>query len=86
MPISEASLVQQLQLHIGKTGLFNTSYTKWKEKPKPEQTWIAAKIWFRKALGDAEDINKLTTGQAGLSANSVIKKRAVTKEKVREEM
>ena len=86
VPISEASLVQQLQLHIGKTGLVNTSYTKWKEKPKPQQTWIAAKIWFRKALGDAEDINKLTTGEAGLTANSVIKKTAATEEKVREEI
>ena len=39
-----------------------------------------------KVLGDAEEINKLTTGKAGLIANSVTKKREATEEKVREEM
>ena len=66
--------------------IVSTFYIKWKEKPKREQACIAAKIWFRKALGDAEEFNKLTTGEAGLTANSVIKKWAATKDKVREEM
>ena len=54
VPISKASLVQQLQLHIDNTGLISTSYMKWKEKPNREQTWIAAKIWFRKASPPAK--------------------------------
>ena len=52
-----------------------------------DRTWTEAKRFVRKALGDAEEINKLTTGEAGLTANSsVTKKREETKEKVREEM
>ena len=86
VPISDANLVMQLQLHIGKTGTVNTAYTKWKQKPMADRNWTTAKTFFRKALGDAEEINKLTTGEAGLTANSVIKKREATEEKVREEM
>ena len=86
VPISDANLVMQLQLHIGKTGTVNTAYTKWKQKPMADRSWTIAKTFFRKALGDAEEINKLTTGEAGLTANSVVKKREATEEKVREEM
>ena len=42
--------------------------------------------WFRKAFGNVEEINKLTTGKAGLSANSMIKKREASEWKLREEI
>ena len=82
VPISEADMVLQLQLHLGKTGMVNTAYTKWKSASN--RTWTNAKTWFRKALREKEDINKLTTGEAGLTANSVVKTKAA--ERVREEI
>jgi len=75
-------MVLQLQLHLGKTGMANTAYTKW--KTATNCTWTNAKSWSRKALREKEDINKLTTGEAGLTAKSVVKKKAA--EQVREEI
>ena len=75
VPISEADMVLQIQLHLGKTGMVNSAYTKWKKKPSADRTWKNATVWFRKALKDMETINKLTTGEAGLTANSAIKKQ-----------
>ena len=75
-------MVLQLQLHLGKIGMVNTAYAKWKSASN--HTWTNAKSWFRKALQEKENMNKLTTGEAGLTANSVVKKKAA--EQVREEI
>ena len=75
-------MVLQLQLHLGKTGMVNTAYTKWKSASNC--TWINTKSWFRRALQEKKDINKLTTGEEGLTANLAVKKKA--SEQVREEI
>ena len=74
-------MVMQLQLCLGRSGLVNSAYTKWKRRQPEEQTWTAAKAWFRDALADTEQINQLSTGEAGLMANA-----AVAKDKAAEEV
>ena len=73
VPISEADIVLQVQLHLGKNGMVNTPYTKW--KTAMNCIWTNAKAWFCRAIKEKEDINKPTTGKAGIMANSAIKKR-----------
>jgi hypothetical protein len=85
VPISETDMVLQLQLHVVKTGMVNSAYTKWKKERDRDRTWKKAKVWFRKALKDVETINKLTIGETGLGAHSAIKRENV-EEKVREEI
>ena len=77
--IHDADMVQKLQLHMGKTGLVSSEYTKWCAKPTADRTWTNGKKHFRKALREANKINKLTAAEAGLNAN------AVTQDSVREE-
>ena len=50
----------------------NGKYLKWKAKPLNNRGWKLAKIWFRDALNYVDDINKLTAGEAGLTANSAV--------------
>ena len=69
-----------------KTGMVNSAYTKWKTQPDDERTWKKAKLWFFRALKDVETINKLTTGEAGLTANSITKKKSAAEDTVREEI
>ena len=85
-PISEVDMVLQLQLHIVKTGMVNSAYTKWKNKTNDERTWKKAKLWFCRALKDMETINQLTTGEAGLTVNAVVKQKSAAEETVREEI
>ena len=70
MEISEPEMVLQMQTHLGSTGMINSKYLKWKRMTKIEGNWKAGKKFFRAALGDVEDLNKLTTGEAGLTANN----------------
>ena len=70
VPITEAERVVQLQTHLGTTGMMNDKYLKWKSKPLHNRGWKPAKIWFRDALNNVEEINKLTAGKAGLTANA----------------
>jgi hypothetical protein len=86
VPISEAEMVLQLQTHIGATGLVNSRYLKWKKKPLASRTWPLAKTEFRDALSDVGVINKLTTAEAGLTANSAVNRRKTTEASVRAEM
>ena len=79
-------MVLQLQLNIVKTGMVNLAYTKWKNQPNDERTWKKAKLWFCRALKDMETINKLPTGEAGLTANAVVKQKSAAEETVREEI
>ena len=72
VPITEAKMVVQLQTHLGATGMMNGKYLKWKSKPLHNRGWKPAKIWFRNALNDVDAINKLTAGEAGLTANAAI--------------
>ena len=68
--ISEPEMVLQMQTHLGSTGMINSKYLKWKRMTKTERNWKDGKKYFREALGDVEDLNKLTTGEAGLTANN----------------
>ena len=84
VPIGEPDMVLQLQLHIGSTGMVNSAYTKWRTKPTADRTWKNAKVHFRKALKDLSAINKITAGEAGLTANATTQQ--ATDDKVREEI
>ena len=53
--------------------MVNTKYLAWKKKTLIERNCKDRKKYFRLALNDVEDINKLATGEAGLTANAVIK-------------
>ena len=65
----------QVQTHLGATGLVNAKYLAWKKKAAVERKWSPAKKYFRAAISDVEELNKLTTGEAGLTANSVISEK-----------
>lgn len=86
--ISEAEMVTQLQLHLGKTGTVNTAYLAWKDKGPAERTWKNGKSHFRKALKGAADVNKLTANEAGFGANAARWPMAANeqKEAVRDEL
>ena len=56
-----------------------------KKNPTTNRTSKIANIWFQKALEDVEAINKLTTREAGLTANAVIKNQHI-EDKVRDEI
>ena len=54
IPISDANMVVQLQLHMDKEGIVSSEYTKWCLSPSNERTWTNAKSHFVKALLRAE--------------------------------
>ena len=65
-------MVLQVQNHLGATGLVNTKYLAWKKKAAADRKWAPAKKYFRAALSDVEELSKLTTGKAGLTANAAV--------------
>ena len=85
IPISEAETVLQVQTHLGATGIFNTKYLAWKKKAAADRKWAPAKKYFRAALSDVEELSKLTTGKAGLTANAAVANKS-TEQQVREEI
>ena len=74
-------MVLQVKTHLGSTGLVNTKYLAVAE----ERKWDPAKKYFRTAISDVEELNKLTTGEAGLTANSAVSDKS-TEQQVREDM
>ena len=52
--------------------MMNGKYLKWKSKRLNNRRWKPAKIWFCNALTDIDAINKLTSGEAGLTANAAV--------------
>ena len=78
-------MVLQVQTHLGATGLFNKKYPAWKKKAAAERKWAPAKKYFRAALRNVEELSKITTGEAGLTANSAVANKS-TKQQVREEI
>ena len=56
-----------------------------KKKTLPERNWKDRKKYFLLALNNVEDINKLTTEEAGLTANAAIKQQD-SEQKFRKEM
>ena len=77
-------MVMQVQTHLGATGLVNTKYLSWKKKATAERKWALAKKYFRAAISDVEELSKLTTGKAGLTANAAVADKS-TEQQVREE-
>ena len=53
-------------------GIMNGKYLKWKAKPLNNRGCNPARVWFRNALNDVDIINKMTAGEAGLTANTVV--------------
>ena len=85
VPISEADMVLKLQIHMGKSGMVNGAYTKWKRKASVDCKWAPGKIFFRLALKEAGNITKLA-GESDFSANSLTQLKKNTQDAVREEM
>ena len=78
-------MVMQVQTHLRATGLINTKYLAWKKKATSERKWAPAKKYFRAAISDVEEMKKLTSGEAGLTANAAVADKS-TKQQVRKEM
>ena len=78
-------MVMQVQTHLGATGLINTKYLAWKKKAAAERKWVPAYICFCAAIRNIEELKKLTTGEAGLTANTVVADKN-TEQQVREEI
>ena len=78
-------MVMQVQTHLGATGLVNTKYLAWKKKAAAECKWAPAKKYFRAVISDVDELNKLTTGEAGLTENAAVADKS-TEQQVREEM
>ena len=70
IPMSESEMVLQVQTHLGATGLVNTKHLAWKKKAAADCKWAPAQKYFRAALSNVEELSKLTTGEAGLTANA----------------
>ena len=85
VPISQADMVLKLQIHMGKSGMVNGAYTKWKRKPAVDRQWAPGKILFRLAIKEAGNITKLA-GESDFSANSLTQLKTNTQNAVREEM
>ena len=78
-------MIMQVQTHLGATGLINTKYLAWKKKAAAERKWAPGKKYFRAAISDVEELNKLTTGKAELTDNAVFTNKN-TEQQVHEEM
>ena len=65
-------MVLQGQTHLGATGIVNTKYLTWKKKAVADCKWAPAKKYFRAALSNVKELSKLTTGEAGLTANAAV--------------
>ena len=85
VPISEADMVLKLQIHMGKSGMVNGAYTKWKRKASADRKWAPGKIFFRLAIKEAGNITKLA-GESDFSANSLTQLQKETQDTVREKM
>ena len=66
-------------------GIMNGKYLKWKAKPLNNRGCNPARVWFRNALNDVDIINKLTAGEAGLTANAAVG-RSNSESLIRQEM
>ena len=78
-------MVLQVQTHLRATGLFNTKYLAWKKKAAADRKWAPAKKYFRAALSDVEELSKLTTFEAGLTANAAVAIKS-TEQQVRKDI
>ena len=81
--ISKAEMVLQMQTNIGATGMISSKYLIWRNMSWANQNWKDGKKYFRAALVDVEETNKLTTGKSGLTANN-IRNMQSTEQKVRD--
>ena len=75
----------QVQTHLGSTGIINTKYHAWKKKATVEHKWAPEKNYLRAMISNVEELNKLTTGEAGLTANAAVVDKN-TEPQVRKEM
>ena len=78
-------MILQMQTHLGATGMISTKYLKWKKMSQAKRNYKDEKKYFRVALGYVEDINKLTTGESGITANNVSNIQS-TEQKFQDEM
>ena len=82
VPISEADMVLKLQIHMGKSGMVNGAYTKWKRKASDDRKWAPGKIFLRLAIKEVGNITKLA-GESDFSANSLTQLQKETQDTVR---
>ena len=83
--ISKAEIVLQMQTLLSATVMIISKYLMWKKMSRANLNCKYGKKYFRAALGDVEDINKLTIGESGLTANNVSNMQS-TQQKVRDKM
>ena len=78
-------MILQVQTQLRAAGLVNKKYLAWKKKSAAERKWAPVKKYFRAALSNVEELSKLTTGKAGLTANAAVSNKS-TKQQVCEEI
>ena len=78
-------MVLQVQTHLRATGIVNTKYLAWKKKAAAERKWGPAKTYLCAAISNVGELSKLTTGEAGLTANSAVTNKSI-EQQVREEI
>ena len=74
--ISKAKMVLKMQTHLGATGMISSKYLMWKKMSRANRNCKDRKKDFRTALRYVEDINKLATGESGLTSNNYINKQS----------
>ena len=65
VPINEAYIVLQLQIHVGPTGIINAKYATWKNKSLTDRGWKDDKKYFLAALKGVSEITRLATRESG---------------------
>ena len=71
-PITDSAMVQQLTQHLGKVAGVGKAVVKFKKKNTDKRKWDAAKVFFRDAIEDLEDISAALGIEPGLHANATI--------------
>ena len=83
--IIKAEIVFKIQTRLGTIVMISSKYLKWKKMSQANLNWKDGNKYFRGPLWDVEEINKLATGESGLTANNVINKEP-TEHKIQYEM
>ena len=80
-PFTDTQKVNIGQKHMVKTSLVDKEYTTWKNRRQTQRTWIDFKAYWADVWADYEDIQELTTKEAGFgTANTAVANAAAVSE------
>ena len=85
-PITNDDLVTTLLEHMGKTGVLPKSTIKFNKKEDSNRTWKNAKDWYRDALDDIDEGEKLSGVDKELQANGAVQNQEDVMQEARDEV